>query len=551
MGEWIRLDVPSRSQHGTGAPNGALRPGLSPIVDSTEPQPGSVSFPSILFLRVDDSITAEALEEPLFFRDLNLDQIVNRITAGFREYHLEPYFHERLTDIESITYRQEVMKELEDAPVMQAVRTFSRQMRAMRERLELARKRHYKQQKERTFVGAVEIYCDAIRSLAEDIGRLELRSTGMRAFREYLGRYLESQAFKALGAETARLKSCLAGIRYSLLLRGDIQVQPYEEAEDYSSVIERTFERFRRGAPKGREVDQGTSKEMNHIEAEILDRVAKLNPEIFQALERFCTENAKFMDEGISRFDREVQFYVAYLGYIGLLREAGLPFCYPQLSDSSKEISCREAFDLALAYRQMGERAPTVTNDFQLSGRERILVVTGPNQGGKTTFARTFGQLHYLAVLGCAVPGSTARLFLYDGLFTHFEREEVAANLRGKLRDDLIRIRQILEDAKPSSIIIMNEIFASTTVKDAVFLGTQIVRRLSRLDALAVCVTFLSELATLDAKTVSMTSTVDPTDPAIRTFKILRRPASGLAYALAIARKHRVTYEQIKERLKS
>ena len=255
----------------------------------------------------------------------------------------------------------------------------------------------------------------------------------------------------------------------------------------------RTNEKFKQGAVKDYKSKLANGSGMNHVEAKILDLVAKLYPDIFLNLDNYCTQNADFQDEAIAVFDREIQFYIAYLEYIAKIKLAGLKLCYPQIVDKSKEVYDYEGFDLALAAKLIADKSPVVCNDFYLKDKERIFVVSGPNQGGKTTFARTFGQLHYLAGLGCPVPGREAQLFLCYRLFTHFEKEENLQNLRGKMQDDLVRIHRILDRATPNSIVIMNEIFTSTALKDGVFLSQKVMEKIIQLDLLCVWVTFWNE----------------------------------------------------------
>jgi DNA mismatch repair protein MutS len=411
---------------------------------------------------------------------------------------------------------------------------------------------YYKYHMEGWFLDGVEVYCGAVDCLARDLSSADLRSRGLSAFREYLTNYSKSANFTSLFAETKKLVADLSAIKYCLLIKdGSIKVRKYEYEIDYSIEVERTFEKFKQGAVKDYRAKVSSGLGMSHVEAGVLDLVAKLYPEMFLDLDNYFAKNSNYLDKTIAVFDREVQFYIAYLEYLVKFKRAGLKFCYPKVSDARKEVYNYEGFDLALANKLFTENSSLVCNDFYLKGKERIFVVSGPNQGGKTTFGRTFGQLHYLASIGCPVPGREAQLFLFDKLFTHFEREEDIENLRGKLQDDLIRIHDIVSQATPDSIIILNEIFTSTTLKDAVLLSKKVMEKIIQLDLLCVCVTFIDELASLSEKTVSMVSAVVPENPTLRTYKILRKPADGLAYAIAIAEKYGVTYDYLRERIKS
>ncbi len=514
------------------------------------PEAAAERFESILFEQPGAGPGTGGAEQPDFFTDLNLDQVLKSMTAGREQYDLESLFCTPLHDAGAVRYRHEVLRDLETREVLEPVGSFAEAMRRMRQHLGQAQKLHYKLQKQAWFLDAAGIYCTAVRALARELAACEVSSRGFRGFRRYLGEYAGSEGFTSLAAQTQALKEAFEQVRYAVRIGGArVTVSRYDGEPDYGAEVEEVFARFQQGAVQSYLVRLSQHAEMDHVEAQIASLVARLYPEEFATLDGYCARHRDYLDPVIGRFDREVQFYLAYLELAGRYQAAGLPFCYPEVSARSKETAAEDTFDIALAGKLVPGGGTVVTNDFRLTGPERMLVVSGPNNGGKTTFARTFGQLHYLASLGLPVPGRSARLLLPDRVYTHFEKEEDIETLRSKFEDELVRVHDILRQATADSVIVMNESFSSTALDDALFVGTQVMRRILGLGCLGVYVTFVDEIASLSEATVSMVSQVVPGNPAERTFKVVRRPAEGLAYAWAIAEKYGLSYDRLMERI--
>jgi DNA mismatch repair ATPase MutS len=511
-------------------------------------------LPSVLFPPGFPGSDALSDSPPGFFGDLNLDQIVASVTQRKSEYNLAPFFYSPVNTVEAVEYRQEVMRDVQNPEIKASILKFARTMRQSRERREREKQAYYRRQQEGWFLEAVSLYYQAVDVLAKAFNEAKLSASGLVAFNDYLRTYVDSEIFRSLCRETNELKNGFAEIQYLIEIRdGSFTVRRYESEPDYSAEIEEVFAKFKRGAVKSYLVEFLETKEMNHIEAKVLDFVAELYPNLFDQLTEYRSKySGSFLDQAIAMFDREIQFYVAYLDHLAPLIEVGLHVCYPNVTRQDREIFALGTVDLALANKLSNHSTLPVENDFYLSGEERVFVVTGPNQGGKTTFARMFGQLHYLASLGCPVPGQKARLFLYDRIFTHFDRQEDINDQHGKLEHDLVRIRDILLQATADSIVIMNEIFSSTTLSDAIWLGGQVLESLLELGGLGVCVTFVDEWASERPGVVSLVGTTGATHTGLQpTFKIVRGPANGLAHAMAIANKYGLTYDRLTEPIAS
>ena len=510
-----------------------------------------MNFISILFATLDESRKHKInTRQPEHFVDLNLDQVVTAIVKGREEYDISPFFYTTLEYPDDIYYRQGVIQDVAKDDLYNALVEYSATMQKIREIGSRKENRYYHYQQRRWELECVLLYCRAVTVLHERLETLSFTSCGMTNFRSYLSEYINSNGFTDLSTVAQTIRKQLENIRYSLRIKGDtISVGHYADEINYSHEVLRVFSRFKQHDVQVDVDFRSHDGIINNLEARVLDCVAKLFPAVFAGLDTFIEAHSDYQEHTLKVFEREIQFYLASIHYIRQFQAAGLTFCIPEINREKKEITVTSAFDLALADSLISKQGTVISNDFYLHGRERILVISGPNQGGKTTFARMVGQLHYFALLGLYVPAQQATLYLVDNIFTHFEKSENIHNLRGKLYDDLVRIKAILDKSTARSLIIMNEIFTSTTSHDAIFLGTRVIEKVISLDAICICVTFIDELTALNTSVVSMMSTVEVGNEASRTYKIIRKPADGVAWSVTLVQKYGLTYEKIKARL--
>lgn len=507
-----------------------------------------MNLTSVLFPRGEAPPDAEV--PPDCFHDLRLGDIIAAVCEGYPDDRVTRLFYQPLREVSAVEHRHKVFRELERGNVRQSITDFTDAMATMRGQLRQAEWVQYRWQRHGWFTHAVFTFCNAVNVLRDSLAGAELSSRGLRDIADYLNGYADSDTFRNLAADASAVLTELGRIRYTVHIHDQhVRVEKYAGQTDYSQDAVALFERFASEVDRDYGVPIKDDAEMNPVEQRVLGCVAKLYPEAFAHLEEFFRRHDHFIDPKVSRFDREIRFYLMYLAFMERFSAASVGFSYPEVTNTPGVLSADSACDLALAIKTEGGQTALVGNTLHLSGAERVLVVSGPNQGGKTTFARTIGQCAYLASLGCPVPAKRAVFTLPDAIYTHFDRQENLSTPHGKLHDELVRIRDILSQATAASLIIMNESFSSTTVSDALLIGTEIIRRIINLDSTAVYVSFLDELSRIGPACVSMVGEVAADDPTRRTFTFTRRPADGFAYAAALATKHGLTYDILRQRI--
>ena len=171
----------------------------------------------------------------------------------------------------------------------------------------------------------------------------------------------------------------------------------------------------------------------------------------------------------------ELGFFVACLNLHARLAAGGIPTSMPRpAAIASDVLSFRELHEPCLALR-LGQR--TVGNSVDASGKG-LIVITGANQGGKSTFLRSVGLAQLMMQAGMFVAAERFDAEVCTGLFTHFKRAEDPMMRQGKLDEELSRMSDIVDVLRPNAMLLLNESFASTNDLEGSAIATDVVRAL-------------------------------------------------------------------------
>jgi hypothetical protein len=203
-------------------------------------------------------------------------------------------------------------------------------------------------------------------------------------------------------------------------------------------------------------------------------------------------QSADHIKSFFSMLRLELAFYLGCLNLHGRLAGRQEPVCFPQpLAAGQLTFTAKEIYDVSLTLHLENR---VVGNEVNADGKS-LVMITGANQGGKSTLLRSFGLAHLMMQAGMFVGARSFRAGVCNGIFTHYKREEDVTMERGKLDEELSRMSAIAGQITRHSILLCNESFASTNEREGSEIARQVVRAMLRKQIKVFFVTHMWDLA--------------------------------------------------------
>ncbi len=186
-------------------------------------------------------------------------------------------------------------------------------------------------------------------------------------------------------------------------------------------------------------------------------------------------QSADHIDSFFKMLCIELAFYIGCLNLREQLAQMGEPISFPlPVASNERRHSFKGLYDICLALTM---KQKIVGNEGNADSKD-LVIVTGANQGGKSTFLRSIGLVQLMMQCGMFVPAESFCSNVCDGLFTHHKREEDATMTSGKLDEELSRMSDIVDNLTSNSMLLLNESFAATNERESAEIARQIISAL-------------------------------------------------------------------------
>lgn len=292
------------------------------------------------------------------------------------------------------------------------------------------------------------------------------------AYFEEISYHLRQLRFRAGVLISAELDRDNSGI--SFVLRGPSDARrPWRERLGIGSRSSYSFTLPPRDEGGGRILDDLTGRGINLVA-------------------NAAAQSADHIGSYFTMLRAELGFYVGCLNLAGRLEAKGVPTAVPEpIEPSSAAFSCADLRDTCLELTSTG---PVTGNDVRADGKP-LVIITGANSGGKSTFLRSVGLAQLMMQCGLFVTATAYQADAAGGIFTHFIREEDPGMTGGRLDEELSRMSAIADQIGPRCLMLFNESFAGTNEREGSEIGYQIVRALLEADVKVFFVTHRFDFA--------------------------------------------------------
>lgn len=360
---------------------------------------------------------------------------------------------------------------------------------------------------------------------------MNFTSPGMRAFYdrlirdynyEFVGRIktsIDEMSFLTEGGEITFSAVIGKGLKIGDIIVNSLAKEEFKKNKPRSVMSILYYKLFRKNVLLLE--DDSIKHDAREMESAGLVHVLKMYQNFIRELTSFF-ENLHF----------QLAFYIGGANLKNRLLQIRIPTSFPQLAiKDSNGLKFNGLYDMSLA---IYTRTKPIPND--LDAKDKLLyVITGANQGGKSTYLRSIGIAQILMQSGMFVPADSFTGRLYDGIFTHFTRREDTAMNSGKLDEELGRMSRIINEVTPNSLLLLNESFSTTTEREGSGIASDVINALYENETNVVMVTHLFEFTrTLYDKKPerAIFLSAQRLEDGTRTFKMLIREPERTSYGL-------------------